>query len=116
MIRLLADENFDHDILRGLLRRRPALDLVVVQETEMAGASDPDLLEWAARQNRIILTHDVQTMTKYVYERLGRGLPVAGVVEVRHSLPVGLAIEGLLLMLEASRDDEWRDQVRYVIP
>ncbi len=82
----------------------------------MAGASDPDLLDWAARENRIVLTHDVQTMTKHAYERLEKGKPVPGVLEVKRSLPIGAAIEGLLLMVEASREDEWRDQVRYVIP
>ncbi len=32
MLRLAADENFDNNIVRGLLRRRPDLDIVRVQQ------------------------------------------------------------------------------------
>ena len=49
MLRLAADENFNYDIVRGLRRRRPDLDIVRVQEAGLSGAVDPDVLEWAAR-------------------------------------------------------------------
>lgn len=35
MLRLLADENLDHDIVRGLLRRNPDLDIIRVQAKEI---------------------------------------------------------------------------------
>jgi hypothetical protein len=44
-MRLAADENFDNRILRGPLRHNPDYDIVRVQDTELAGASDPVLLE-----------------------------------------------------------------------
>ena len=37
MLRLLIDENVDHRILRGLLRRVPQLDFLVVAQIGMAG-------------------------------------------------------------------------------
>ena len=60
MLRLAADENFNQDIIRGLLRREPDLDLVRVQDAGLSGASDPIVLAWAAAQDRLILTHDVR--------------------------------------------------------
>jgi len=60
---LAADENFDNDIVRGLLRRRPDIDIVRVQDVGLSGASDPIILEWAAEQQRLLLTHDVATIT-----------------------------------------------------
>ena len=54
-IRFLADEDFDNRIFRGLLRRLPHLDLVRVQDTEVAGGDDPMVLQWAAVENRVIL-------------------------------------------------------------
>ena len=45
MLRLLADENFNNDIVRGLLRRRPDLDVVRVQDVGLSGAEDPSVLE-----------------------------------------------------------------------
>ena len=44
MLRLLADENFNGDIVRGLLRRRPELDLVRIQDVGLTGADDPSVL------------------------------------------------------------------------
>ena len=70
MIRLLADENFHGDVLRGILRVEPQLDVVRVQDTPLYRATDQVLLEWAAKDNRILLTHDVRTMTKYAYDRI----------------------------------------------
>ena len=64
MLRLLADENLNNDIVRGLRRRLPGLDLVRVQDVGLSGADDPTILAWAAREGRVMLTHDVSTMTR----------------------------------------------------
>lgn len=72
-MRLLADENFNNDILRGLRRRKPDLDFLRVQDTDIHQADDPAVLACAAREKRILLTHDVKTMTKYAYERIAAG-------------------------------------------
>ena len=41
MLRLAADENLNNDILRGLLRRRPGLDIVRIQDVGLSGARRP---------------------------------------------------------------------------
>ena len=48
MLRLAADENFNGDIVRGLVRRNPKLDIVRVQDVGLSGADDPSVLQWAA--------------------------------------------------------------------
>ena len=65
MLHLLADENFNNDILRGVLRRKPDADIVRVQDVGLSGADDPAVLAWAAEAGRVLLTHDVTTITKY---------------------------------------------------
>jgi len=45
MLRLAADENFNNDILHGLLRQKPDLDLVRVQDVGLSGADDATVLE-----------------------------------------------------------------------
>jgi predicted nuclease of predicted toxin-antitoxin system len=62
MLRLAADENFNGDIVRGLLRRRPDFDIVRVQDVGLSGADDPVVLEWAAGGGRIVVTHDISTL------------------------------------------------------
>lgn len=61
MLRLLADENFNGRILRALRRQIPNLDVVRAQDTALYGTDDQTLLQFAAVENRIILTHDVET-------------------------------------------------------
>ncbi len=70
MLLLLADENFNNDIVRGLSRRKPDIDILRLQDIGLSGASDPTVLEWAAKENRVLLTHDVTTITKHAYERV----------------------------------------------
>lgn len=114
MIRLIADENFNGDILKGLSRRLPGLDVGRVQDVGLAGADDPVVLGWAAQAGRVVVSHDVRTLIGFAYDRLRRGVPMAGVLEVSSTLGIGRAIEELLLILECSLDDEWEGQVRYV--
>ena len=73
-LRFLADENFNGKILRGVRRERPDADIVRVQDTPIYQAPDPTVLEWAAQEGRILLTHDIETMVGYANERLAAGL------------------------------------------
>lgn len=107
-MRLLLDEDFNNDILRGLLRRKPDIDMLRVQDIpEIAGAPDPDVLEWAAREGRVLFTHDVNTMTAHAIERIEAGKPMPGVFAVSQSLPIGRAIEDMLVLAEWSSVGEW---------
>lgn len=82
MKRLLADANVRRAIVRGLLRRRPKLDIVRAQKLGFEETPDPDLLEWAAREGRVLITHDVRTMPAHAYARMQEGKLVAGIIEV----------------------------------
>jgi hypothetical protein len=114
MVKLAADENFNNDIIRGLLRRVPSVDIVRLQDVGLSGAGDEQVLAWAAAEQRILLTHDVSTMTRFAYERVARGEQLPGVFEVAATLPVREAIEDLVLIVECSDPDEWERQVRYL--
>lgn len=56
MLRFAADENFNNNIVRGILRRKPKLDIVRVQDAGLYSADDPTVLEWAAKDDRVLLT------------------------------------------------------------
>ena len=117
MIRLLADENFNGRILRGIFREIPDADIVRVQDTEIFEADDPTVLAWAATQNRILLTHDIKTMPKYANERLVAGLPMPGVIAADDDLPFGKVIKvikDILLVITASEPEEWADRVVFL--
>lgn len=114
MLRLAADENFNNDIVRGLLRRRPELDIVRVQNVGLSGADDSTVLEWAAREERVLLSHDVSTLTRYAYERVEAGKRMPGVFEAGGHVPTGAAIEDIMLLAECSLEGEWEGQVGYL--
>jgi predicted nuclease of predicted toxin-antitoxin system len=68
MIALLIDENLNQRILRGLQRVVPHMDFVIAQAAGLRRVEDPPLLEAAAAQKRIVLTHDLKTIPKFAYE------------------------------------------------
>lgn len=79
MLSLLADENFNNDIVRGLWLRMPDLDLVRAQDAGLTGCTDRKILSWAAEAHRIILTHDRATMPAWAFQRLLEGESMPGV-------------------------------------
>jgi hypothetical protein len=113
MLLLAADENLNSRLVRGVQRLR-RVDLVRVQDVGLSGADDPTVLEWAAGENRVLLTHDVATMARHAYDRVAAGLPMPGVFEIGSRVPLAVAIEEVVLLVECSVAGEWEGQVRYL--
>ena len=110
----LADENLDNAIVRGLLRRSYEFDIVRAQDVpQVSGEEDPVMLDWATRNGRVVLTHDVSTMIPAMRELL-RVSRCAPIVFVPDSLPSGLAIEEILLLDECSVEEDWAAGVVYL--
>lgn len=112
--RFLFDENFNHRIVHGLQLRLPALDFVIAQEIELKGASDPELLEWAATESRIVVTHDVDTLLKFAYERIVGGQLMPGVIAVPQNLAIGQAIDDLTTAIECSDASDLENSVLHL--
>lgn len=114
MLKLLADENFNNDILRGVLRILPDLDFLRVQDVGLHGADDVEILAWAAAEGRLVCTHDLATMTKYANERVIRGEPLPGVLAMARSIVIATAIEDIVLIVQCTELEEWRDRVSFL--
>ncbi len=114
-MRLLLDENFNNNILRGLLRRNRDLDVIRAQDVpEVVGKDDPTLLEWAAEEGRVLLTHDVRTITHHAYERIREGKPMPGIIEVQLDAPLGPVIEDILIVVGAGAPDDVENKIIYL--
>jgi hypothetical protein len=113
-LRWLADENFNNDILRALRRRNRNIDIVRAQDVGLTGVDDQAILAWAAGQERILLTHDVSTITAHAYRRVVKGERMPGVFEVSRAVPIRTAIEDIVLITECSVPGECEGQVRYL--
>lgn len=114
MLRFLADEDFNQDIVRGVLRENPDIDVTSIQEEGLSSIDDPLVLETAAQQNRILLSHDVRTMLPEAYARIAAGQRMPGVFFVRQTTPIGKAIEEIVILAECSLEGEWEGQVNYL--
>ena len=114
MLKLAFDENFNNDIVRGVLRRRPEIDAVRAQDVGLSGADDLAVLDWAARESRVLFTHDVATMAAFAAERTRCGLPMPGLFEAPTSIALRTAIDDIILIAECGLENEWEGQVRFL--
>jgi len=114
MLLFAADENLNYNIVRGLLRRKTDLNIVRIQDVGLSGKDDVTVLEWAAQENRILLTRDVTTITKYAYDRINEGLPMPGVFEINMNSPLGDIIDDILLLSDYSFENEWEGKILYL--
>lgn len=110
-MKLLADENIKRQLVRGMQRRKPDLDIVQARDVALLGRDDPAVLEWAANEGRVLITHDIRTMPDFAYQRVVQGQPMPGVIVIRWSTPVGQAIEELLILVGACLPDELEGRV-----
>jgi hypothetical protein len=109
-MKFLADENFNNNILRGVWRRIPDAHFTRVQDTEIYRADDPLVLEYAAQNGFIILTHDVNTMRGYFYARMRDGLSLPGLKDTA----IGLVIDSIELIILASDESDWIGKATYI--
>ena len=85
-----------------------------VQDVGLLHADDPTILEWSARENRVLLTHDVATITMYTYSRIEQNLTMPGVVEVIATAPIGRVIDDLELLILCGSDEDCRDRIIFI--
>jgi predicted nuclease of predicted toxin-antitoxin system len=114
MLRLLIDEDVHGAIVEGLRRRQPALDLVRVHDVSLRHTPDPNILEWAAQQGRVVVSVDKKTLAVDAWDRVARGLPMPGVAILRILLTIGQAIHELEIIALAGNPDDFKDQVIYL--
>jgi predicted nuclease of predicted toxin-antitoxin system len=114
VLRLAADENLDARVLRGLLLRLRELNVVRVQDAGLSGADDPEVLAWAAGEERVLLSHDVRTMTAFAAERITKSEPMAGLVILPQTEAIGLVLDALEELITSGQEDAMRGQILYL--
>lgn len=111
MFKILIDQDFDHDILRGLIRRFPELEYSTAFEAGLSKVEDIDLLLWASIEGRVLLTHDRKTMPVHFAALFEQGKPPAGVIIVPRRMPIGQALNELEIIISCSEQEEWRNAI-----
>jgi hypothetical protein len=114
MLPLAADEDFNGNIVRGLRRRQPKIDLVRVRDVFPPRTPDPVVLEWAAREGRVLVTQDENTLVGYAWDRVKAALPMPGVIVRGKGTTIRQAIDDLLLIACCGCAEDFKDQVWFL--
>ena len=112
-LRFLADENIERAIVTGLRRLHAHINCLTAREAGTLGLSDPDVLAFAAKENRILFSHDIQTMPHHFGTHLAQGLHSAGVIIIPQTMPIQQVIETLYIVWNASTPEEWINTIEF---
>jgi hypothetical protein len=114
MLRLVTDEDVHDDIIRGLRRREPILDIVRAIDVGLDHTPDPMILAWAATEGRILITGDLNTMVGFAWARVQSAQPMPGVLALLENIAVGRVIDDILLVALCYAPEEIQDQVLFI--
>ena len=82
---------------QAVIRREPKVDFRSAQAARFDNVPDPEVLMDSARDERIPVSHDFQTMPEH-FREFARGHYSPGVFLVPQDLPIGLAVDTLILV------------------
>ena len=109
-IRFQADADFNRHIIAAVKRREPTISFQTAHEAGLAGLDDPEVLELAASEGRLLVSHDRRTMP-YHFGAFIQQRNSPGLLLVSQHLSVSRAAEELLLIWIASEPDEWSNRI-----
>jgi len=112
--RFLADHDLREQIIDGVRRREPAAEFLRVRDFGLENRLDEEVLIFAAANQFIVVSHDVNTMPGTATKRLRRGEPMHGLLLVQQRRPFGPVIESLIPIWTASDAAEWIGQIRFL--
>ena len=112
-IRFQGDYDLKRSIILGLKRKVPAISFRNADESGLQGLDDEEVLAIAAREGRILVSHDRRTLPSH-FARFIAHHQSPGVILIDQSLPVKEAIDELELIWEASQGEEWINRLEFI--
>ena len=109
-IRFQADQDLNQDLVKGVQRRDLTLDFRTAVDAKLRGLADADVLQIAAKDNRILVSHDFKTMPA-AFARFVERNPSPGVLIVPQAMPIGTAVEILFMIWAASDAGDWSNRI-----
>ena len=100
-------------IVQGVRYREPFIDFKSANAAGLEGLSDDKVLQLAAGEGRVLVSHDKRTMPVHFAARIRSGLGSPGVLLALPHAAVGEIVESLLIIWSASREQDWIDQIHY---
>ena len=101
-IRFQADADLRYTIVKAVRQREPSIDFASAFESRLEGVSDSEILDRAASEGRILVTHDPRTMLAYFRTRLEAGRLSPGLFVVSQGASLGPVVSAIVLAWLAS--------------
>jgi len=119
-LRYVLDEQLRGPLWRAIQRHNSSgvypLDVVRVGDAAdlPLGTGDPALLLWTEREQRILVTHDLDTMPTHLADHLAAGRHSPGVFTIRSHSTLPQILIFLRDAAYASEPAEWQDRVQFI--
>jgi hypothetical protein len=116
----LLDENQRGLVWQAVIRHNSRgldpLDVVRVGDPPdlPLGAKDPEILIWAEREHRILVTRDKRTMPGHLANHLRAGRRSPGIFMFSRAMRLAEVLDFLVLAAHASEPGEWQDWIKYL--
>ena len=107
MIRFHLDENVDHAIAHGLRQR--GIDVTTSTDAGLISVDDVDQLEFARRENRVLVTHDTDFLNPSVSTQPHPGI----VFSPKDERTIGDIIRHLALLAAVLDEGEMENRIEY---
>jgi len=109
-VRFQADADLNQIIVKASVRREPSIDFQSAQAANLSGLRDEDVLAIAAKEGRLLVTHDRKTIPHHFAEFIfSQTSP--GVLIVPQKLPVSKVVDDLILIWLATDAKEWTNRI-----
>lgn len=109
-VRFQADADLNQVIVTGVMRRQPNVSFQTATEANLEGLKDEEVLGLAAKQQRILVTHDRRTVptefAEFVVSNQSSGVLIVSKREVLETV-----IEELILIEAVTAAEEWINRI-----
>ncbi len=113
-LRFQADNDLKFAIVKAVRRQEPSIDFASAQEAGLDGLGDPELLDRAAAEGRVLVSHDRRTMLNHFRNHLAAGKTSPGLLVVAQGTAIGVAAEAIVTMWAVTKPGELTNQAYHL--
>ena len=111
--RFQADADFSQRIVSAVRRREPSIDFQSANVANLRGLSDREVLSHAARDSRVLVSHDLTTMPNH-FAKFVETNTSAGLLIIRQRVSIHRALEEIVRAWIETEAEDWFNQMRVV--
>jgi predicted nuclease of predicted toxin-antitoxin system len=112
-IRFQADADLNQVIVFATMRLEPSIDFQTARAISLTSQHDREVLDIAARDDRLLVTHDQKTMPRHFAEFISRRKS-PGLLVIPQHLSVATVVGDLRLIWSVTEAEEWINRISFL--